>query len=97
MLTFALPPPPDPIGNPRELAYTTAGLKFSIHTTPAEDAVMAHGPISQFITHHYRHFNAATLVDAANAWRTHLEAGKKMLLAMGGAMSTGRSAFRLPK
>lgn len=23
------------------------------------------GPISQFIEHHYRHFNAAALVDAA--------------------------------
>ena len=26
------------------------------------------GPISQFIRQHYRHFNAATLVDAAEDW-----------------------------
>ena len=26
---------------------------------------MEKGPISQFITHHYRHFNAAALIDAA--------------------------------
>jgi tRNA (uracil-5-)-methyltransferase len=28
---------------------------------------MSKGPVSQFITHHYRHFNAAALVDAAFA------------------------------
>ena len=26
---------------------------------------MEKGPVSQFITHHYRHFNAAALIDAA--------------------------------
>ena len=34
------------------------------------------GPISQFIERHYRHFNAATLVEAAEAWareRGHTE------------------------
>ena len=28
--------------------------------------------ISQFITHHYRHFNAAALVDAAKGYVDHL-------------------------
>ena len=32
------------------------------------------GPVSTFIEHHFRHFNAATLVDAAKAYRRHLEA-----------------------
>ena len=26
---------------------------------------MNKGPVSQFIAHHYRHFNAAALIDAA--------------------------------
>ena len=29
---------------------------------------MEKGPISQFITHHYRHFNSAVIVDAAKAY-----------------------------
>src|SRR4051812_11823233 len=47
---------------------------------------MAH--IKDFIRHHYRHFNAASLVDAAEGWVAHLGKGGKMLLTMGGAMST---------
>lgn len=47
------------------------------------------GNTKDFIRHHYRHFNAAALVDAAEAWVAHLESGGKMLLTMGGAMSTG--------
>ena len=36
-------------------------------------------PISNFIEHHYRHFNAATVIDAAEAYKTHLDNGGKML------------------
>lgn len=46
------------------------------------------GTVRDFIQHHYRHFNAAALVDAARAWENHLAKGGKMLLTMGGAMST---------
>jgi hypothetical protein len=41
---------------------------------------MSKGPISQFITHHYRHFNAAALVDAAKGYETHLLEGGKMMV-----------------
>jgi len=56
---------------------------------------MASGAISKFLKHHYRHFNAATLVDAAEAYRKHLASGQKMLLAMGGAMSTAEIGLSL--
>lgn len=46
------------------------------------------GPVSQFITKHYRHFNAASLVDAARGYEKHLEAGRKMMVTLAGAMST---------
>ena len=46
------------------------------------------GAVKDFIVHHYRHFNAAALIDAAKGWETHLAKGGKMLLTMGGAMST---------
>jgi deoxyhypusine synthase len=52
------------------------------------------GPVRQFITEHYRHFNAAAMVDAAAAYETHLNNGGKMLITLAGAMSTaelGRS------
>jgi len=45
-------------------------------------------PITQFIKHHYRHFNAAVVVDAAEGYVKHLSGGGKMLLTLAGAMST---------
>lgn len=47
------------------------------------------GTVRDFVLRNYRHFNAAILVDAAKAWEKHLAAGGKMMLTMGGAMSTG--------
>ena len=49
---------------------------------------MSKGPVSQFIQHHYRHFNAAALVDAAKGYETHLLEGGKMMITLAGAMST---------
>jgi deoxyhypusine synthase len=46
------------------------------------------GAISRFMVEHYKHFNAATLVDAARAYDQHIRDGKKMMIAMAGAMST---------
>jgi len=56
---------------------------------------MAKGPVSQFIMHHYRHFNAAALVDAAKGYETHLLEGGKMLVSLAGAMSTGELGVSL--
>lgn len=44
--------------------------------------------VKNFITEHYKHFNAAALVDAAKAYDKHLKEGKKMLISLAGAMST---------
>lgn len=44
--------------------------------------------ISDFIDHHYRHFNAASLKDAARAYKSHLDQGGKMFVTLAGAMST---------
>jgi deoxyhypusine synthase len=56
---------------------------------------MNKGPISQFIEHHYRHFNAAALVDAAKGYETHLLEGGKMLVSLAGAMSTAELGISL--
>jgi len=44
--------------------------------------------VREFISRHYRHFNAATLVDAADAYEELLSSGGRMFFTMAGAMST---------
>lgn len=56
---------------------------------------MTKGPISQFIEHHYRHFNAAALVDAAKSYEDQLEKGHKMMITLAGAMSTAELGLSL--
>ncbi len=51
--------------------------------------------ISQFMEKNYRHFNAAELMDAAKAYKSHVESGGKMLLTMAGAMSTAELGISL--
>jgi len=46
------------------------------------------GKISQFMLEHFKHFNAASLVDAAKGYEQQLEHGNKMMIALAGAMST---------
>ncbi|TVR00131.1 MAG: deoxyhypusine synthase [Desulfovibrionales bacterium] len=53
------------------------------------------GPVGSFITHHYRHFNAAALVDAAQAYGEFLVGGGKMMVTLAGAMSTAELGLSL--
>lgn len=53
------------------------------------------GPISTFIKHHYRHFNAAALVDAVEGYENHLQQGGKMMVTLAGAMSTAELGLSL--
>jgi deoxyhypusine synthase len=53
------------------------------------------GSISQFIDRHYRHFNAAVLKDAADAYIAHLDRGGKMMITLAGAMSTAELGISL--
>ncbi|MBL9107173.1 MAG: deoxyhypusine synthase family protein [Myxococcales bacterium] len=56
---------------------------------------MDSAPISSFIRRHYRHFNAAALVDAAEGYKRHLAGGGKMLVTLAGAMSTAELGLSL--
>jgi deoxyhypusine synthase len=56
---------------------------------------MANGSVSEFIKHHYRHFNAAALVDAAEAYNRHLQQGGFMMITLAGAMSTAELGLSL--
>jgi deoxyhypusine synthase len=51
--------------------------------------------ITKFIKHHYRHFNAAALVDAAQGYVDHLNNGGKMFVTIAGAMSTAELGLSL--
>ncbi len=53
------------------------------------------GHLSEFIDHHYRHFNAATLVEAARAYNALLDSGGKMMVTLAGAMSTAEIGLSL--
>src|SRR4029079_13627059 len=53
------------------------------------------GAISDFIKHHYRHFNGAALVDAAEGYVAHLDKGGQMLVTLAGAMSTAELGLSL--
>jgi deoxyhypusine synthase len=52
-------------------------------------------PVSAFLRHHYRHFNAAALIDAADGYTRHLEQGGKMMVTLAGAMSTAELGLSL--
>lgn len=51
--------------------------------------------ITEFLKHNYRHFNAAALIDAAEAYKTHLDKGGKMMVTLAGAMSTAELGISL--
>jgi deoxyhypusine synthase len=51
--------------------------------------------VRHFIEHHYRHFNAAALKDAAHAYSSHIDRGGHMLVTLAGAMSTAELGLSL--
>ncbi|MCP5057534.1 MAG: deoxyhypusine synthase family protein [bacterium] len=56
---------------------------------------MSRGPVGRFAERHYRHFNSATLVDAARGWEELLARDGKMLVTLAGAMSTAELGISL--
>jgi deoxyhypusine synthase len=51
--------------------------------------------VRNFLRHHFRHFNAAALIDAADGYARHLEQGGKMFMTLAGAMSTAELGLSL--
>src|SRR5580700_7263922 len=52
-------------------------------------------PISEFLKRNLRHFNAATVIDASQAYVDHISSGGKMLMTLAGAMSTAELGLSL--
>ena len=51
--------------------------------------------IREFCRTHFKHFNAASLVDAADGYVAHLDKGGKMFVTIAGAMSTAELGISL--
>ncbi len=51
--------------------------------------------VKQFIKNNFKHFNAAVLIEAGEAWVGHLKGGGKMFITMAGALSTGEIGISL--
>lgn len=56
---------------------------------------MSKGPISTFLQKNFKHFNAAALVEAAEAYEQKLKEGHKMMITLAGAMSTAELGISL--
>ncbi|MCG8598930.1 MAG: deoxyhypusine synthase family protein [Verrucomicrobiales bacterium] len=52
-------------------------------------------PIRNFVDRNFRHFNAASLRDAARGYESHLDGGGKMFVTLAGAMSTAELGISL--
>jgi deoxyhypusine synthase len=51
--------------------------------------------VSEFLEKNFLHFNSAALVDAARSYSNHIENGGKMMITLGGAMSTSEIGISL--
>src|SRR4029078_233470 len=67
--------------------------KSALASRPAKTA--KGGPVSEFLRHNYRHFNAAALIDSSDAYSGHLNGGGKMMVTLAGAMSTAELGISL--
>ena len=76
-----------PVARRRSRPISNRVVLLMSHSTSA--------PVSAFLRHHYRHFNAAALIDAADGYVRHLDAGNKMMVTLAGAMSTAELGLSL--
>ena len=51
--------------------------------------------VAEFVRHHYRHFNSAALIDAADGYIKLMKSGGKMMVTLAGAMSTAELGLSL--
>lgn len=65
------------------------------HANARAAAGLKLGPVGSFVHHHFRHFNAAALVDAAQNYHNFLAGGGRMMITLAGAMSTAELGLSL--
>ncbi|MGB0649893.1 MAG: hypothetical protein ACPGQT_03165, partial [Rhodothermales bacterium] len=62
------------------------------HLSPNREGMSG---VAHFLEHHFCHFNAAALIDAAKGYVSHLEDGGRMMVTLAGAMSTAELGLSL--
>ncbi len=65
------------------------------HADAGAAAGLRLGPVGSFVRRHFRHFNAAALVDAAQGYHDFLADGGRMMITLAGAMSTAELGLSL--
>ncbi len=76
-----------------DYAFHFANFKPRVNVKETVEQIQT--SIQSFIKRNFKHFNAAVLNDAAQAYIDHLSKGGKMVLAMAGAMSTAELGILL--
>ncbi len=84
-----MPPGPHPV------EADTPGADSSPAGCSGSPADLKLGPVGTFLCHHFRHFNAATLIDAARGYHDFLQRGGRMMITLAGAMSTAELGLSL--
>src|SRR5690606_18033546 len=51
--------------------------------------------VTEYLKHNFHHFNAASLIDAADGYKAHLDNNGKMMITLAGAMSTAELGISL--
>lgn len=74
--------------NPRRSPYGMGG-QMAFRTNVPKEPEAATGAVSAFVAEYFRHFTAARLHDAAEAYKAHIAKGGQMLVSLAGAFSTG--------
>lgn len=72
-------------------------MNASVTTENKTEPDTGTGAVSNFMRHQFRHFNARETVDAAEAYKSHVESGGKMLMTLAGAMSTAELGISLAR
>ena len=67
----------------------------TIHSQITERIIMETNTIKTFILRHFKHFNAAALVAAAEGYQRFISSDGRMLMAIAGAMSTAELGISL--
>jgi deoxyhypusine synthase len=83
------------VGNRLRIRIVSERTNFRHPMSERPDMQTTDKPITRFLEHHFRHFNAAALVDAARGYVRHLEGGGRMMITLGGAMSTAELGLSL--
>ena len=81
----------------RQRQWMLAPRRTLATARPMQQQQQQDGPVTRYIRQHFRHFNSATVIEAAQGWRDLIQRDGKLMVTLAGAMSTGRPLKRKNK